>query len=296
MKQGREAGRLRSSSLLKNPSGDGRADYFRIFRQRRGCPPNRPLRKIWNLGAGPGTLATGRRSVSSRSIPSVTRSPRRQGHKSSFPVRSASLLSRPDLAVPKSWRAPDLLRSEHRGTLVIPRRFSHSHIQVARAAASTIGRSLRNPGANYLDTHRRRSPRCCPERQRENRRLPTRRHSDCGPGARPRGRTSSSRFDGAIPRGGAGDDPILADPASSRGDVVGRGARGRATGARRSRNRAAGGDRWRQACRSPRRWAPSRAGCQEPEGRARQARHDDSEAGGHAEARTSAGAMVDGEL
>jgi len=55
-------------------------------------------------GAGAGTPATGRRSVSSRSIPSVMRSPRR-GRKSSFPVRSASLLSRPDLGSPKPRRA-----------------------------------------------------------------------------------------------------------------------------------------------------------------------------------------------
>src|SRR5208337_873457 len=69
-------------------------------------------------------------------------------HVAAFPVRSSSLLSRPDLAAPKprsamkemggaeppgatrsapccarawqGWRAPDLLRSEHRGTIIIP--------------------------------------------------------------------------------------------------------------------------------------------------------------------------------
>jgi transposase InsO family protein len=90
---------------------------------------------------------------------------RRQPHKSSFPVRSANLLSRPDLAAlqPRSatkemggaqppaatrsapsrarawrgWRAPDLLRSEHRGTLITSRRFASA--PAAATAASSIG-------------------------------------------------------------------------------------------------------------------------------------------------------------
>ena len=99
--------------------------------------------------AGVGRPATGHRSASSRSIRSVIPSFGRQPHKSSFPVRSVNLLSHPDLAAPKprratqemggveppgathsapccarawrGWRAPDLLRSEHRGTLVTNR-------------------------------------------------------------------------------------------------------------------------------------------------------------------------------
>jgi putative transposase len=96
-------------------------------------------------------------------IPSSGRPP----HKSCFPVRSESLLSRPDLAAPKprratqemggaeppaatrsarcrarawrGWRAPDLLRSEHRGTLVTSRRFAFPDIYAASTAASSIG-------------------------------------------------------------------------------------------------------------------------------------------------------------
>jgi transposase InsO family protein len=92
---------------------------------------------------------------------------RRQPHKSSFPVRSANLLSRPDLAAlqPRSatkemggaqppaatrsapsrarawrgWRAPDLLRSEHRGTLITCRSFASPDIYAASTAASSIG-------------------------------------------------------------------------------------------------------------------------------------------------------------
>ena len=88
-------------------------------------------------------------------------------YKSCFPVRSESLLSRPDLAAPKprratqemggaeppaatrsarcrarAWRgrrAPDLLRSEHRGTLVTSRRFAFPDIYAASTAASSIG-------------------------------------------------------------------------------------------------------------------------------------------------------------
>ena len=55
--------------------------------------------------AGAARPATGRRSASSRSIRSATLSSRRRPHKSSFPVRSASLLSRPDLATPRPRRA-----------------------------------------------------------------------------------------------------------------------------------------------------------------------------------------------
>ena len=51
--------------------------------------------------AGVGRPATGNRLAPSPSIRSATSSSGRQPHKSSFPVRSASLLSRPDLAAPK---------------------------------------------------------------------------------------------------------------------------------------------------------------------------------------------------
>jgi hypothetical protein len=55
--------------------------------------------------AGVGRPATGHRLASSPSIQSVTLSFGRRLHKSSFPVRSASLLSRPDLATPRPRRA-----------------------------------------------------------------------------------------------------------------------------------------------------------------------------------------------
>jgi transposase InsO family protein len=52
-----------------------------------------------NVGAG--RPATGNQSAPSPSIRSATSSSGRQPHQSCFPVRSASLLSRPDLAAPK---------------------------------------------------------------------------------------------------------------------------------------------------------------------------------------------------
>jgi putative transposase len=55
--------------------------------------------------AGVGRPATGRQSSPSPSIRSATLSSGRQHHKSCFPVRSVSLLSRPDLATPKPRRA-----------------------------------------------------------------------------------------------------------------------------------------------------------------------------------------------
>ena len=55
--------------------------------------------------AGVGRPATGHRLAPSPSIRSVTSWFGRPPHKSSFPVRSASLLSRPDLAAPKPRRA-----------------------------------------------------------------------------------------------------------------------------------------------------------------------------------------------
>src|SRR5208283_4650476 len=102
-------------------------------------------------------------------IRSATLSSGRRPHKSCFPVRSASLLSRPDLAVPKprsatkemggaeppaatrstpcrarawrGWRAPDLLRSEHRGPLLTSRRVASPDIY----AALGIGGHLATP-------------------------------------------------------------------------------------------------------------------------------------------------------
>ncbi len=75
---------------------DGRvlAARHEVYRTGEGHHPRR-----WS-----GKPATGRRTVASRSIPSGTRSPR-QGRRSSFPVRSASLLSRPDLGLSKPRRA-----------------------------------------------------------------------------------------------------------------------------------------------------------------------------------------------
>ena len=55
--------------------------------------------------AGVGGPATGHRLAPSPSIRSVTSWFGRPPHKSSFPVRSASLLSGPDLAAPKPRRA-----------------------------------------------------------------------------------------------------------------------------------------------------------------------------------------------
>ena len=132
-------------------------------------PATRSTRTHGNAtrNAGVGRPATGHRLASSPSIRSATSSSGRQPHKSSFPVRSASLLSRPDLAAPKprratqemggaeppgatrsapcrarawrGWRAPDLLRSEHRGTLSTSRRFASPDIYAASTAASSIG-------------------------------------------------------------------------------------------------------------------------------------------------------------
>ena len=107
------------------------------------------------------------RLASSRLIRNATLSSRRRHRKSCFPVRSDSLLSRPDLALPKprratkemggaeppaatrsapcrarawrGWRAPDLLRSEHRGTLFTSRRFASPNIDAASAAVSSRG-------------------------------------------------------------------------------------------------------------------------------------------------------------
>jgi transposase InsO family protein len=55
--------------------------------------------------AGAGQPVTGHRLAPSPSIQSATASSGRQPHKSCFPVRSANLLSRPDLTVPKPRRA-----------------------------------------------------------------------------------------------------------------------------------------------------------------------------------------------
>jgi hypothetical protein len=125
--------------------------------------------------AGVGTRVTGRRSVSSRSIRSATLTFRRRAPKSSFPVRLASLLSRPDLATPRprstteemggaeqraahliarGWRAPHLLRSEHHGTLTTRWRCAPPDTEIDSSAATTIDLSSQNPGDNYLDTHR----------------------------------------------------------------------------------------------------------------------------------------------
>ena len=101
--------------------------------------------------AGAGRPGTGRQPPPSRSIRSGIASSARPHQKSSFPVRSAHLLSRPDLAPPRRgtqrrglgreertkgaeppaatrsevsmarWRAPDLPRSEYRGILNLTR-------------------------------------------------------------------------------------------------------------------------------------------------------------------------------
>jgi hypothetical protein len=132
-------------------------------------PATRSTRMHGNAihNAGVGRPAIGHRLASSPSIRNATLSSGRQPHKSGFPVRSANLLSRPDLAAPKprratkerggaeppaatrsapcrarawrGWRAPDLLRSEHRDTLITNRRFASPHLYAARPAASSIG-------------------------------------------------------------------------------------------------------------------------------------------------------------
>jgi len=138
-------------------------------------PATRSTRRHGNAtrNAGVGRPAIGHRLAPSPSIRSATASSGRQLHKSCFPVRAANLLSRPDLTVPKprratkemglgreertnqshpqpraarpgararrGWRAPDLLRSEHRGKLITSRRFAPPDIYAASTAASSIG-------------------------------------------------------------------------------------------------------------------------------------------------------------
>jgi hypothetical protein len=117
--------------------------------------------------AGVGRPAIGHRVASSPSIHSATRLSGRQRQKSCFPVRSANLLSRPDLAAPKPRSAtkemggaepPAATRSapcrarqgeagEHRtfsavstvATLITSRRFAARDIRAASTAASSIG-------------------------------------------------------------------------------------------------------------------------------------------------------------
>ena len=122
---------------------------------------------------------TGHRQPPSPSIQSATSLSGRQRRQFRFPVRSASPLSRPDLAAPKPRRATKEMggaeppgatrrapwrtsmarmastapsRSEHRGTLTTSRKIDPP---AASAANSAIGESLHNPCGNYLDTHRR---------------------------------------------------------------------------------------------------------------------------------------------
>jgi hypothetical protein len=132
-------------------------------------PATRSTRTPGNAtrNAGVGRPATGHRLASSPSIRNAMLSSGWPPRKSCFPVRSANLLSRPDLAAPqprratkemggaeppaatrsapcrarawRGWRAPDLLRSEHRGTLITRRRFASPNIDPASAAASSIG-------------------------------------------------------------------------------------------------------------------------------------------------------------
>jgi hypothetical protein len=138
-------------------------------------PATRSTRRHDNAtrNAGVGRPATGHRSGSSPSIRSAIPSSGQRPHKACFPVRSASLLSRPDLAAPKprratqetglgreertnrshpqpraerpgarawrGWRAPDLLRSEQRGMLITSRRFASPDVYAASTAASSIG-------------------------------------------------------------------------------------------------------------------------------------------------------------
>ena len=72
---------------------------------------------------------------------------RRRWEERSHPQPRAA---RPIARAWRGWRAPDLLRSEHRGTLITSRRIAPS----ASAAVPAIGEPLRNPCGNYLDTHR----------------------------------------------------------------------------------------------------------------------------------------------
>ena len=132
-------------------------------------PATRSTRRHGNAtrNAGVGRPAIGHRLAPSPSIRSATLSSGPRPHKSGFPVRAANLLSRPDLAAPvprratkemrgaeppaatrsapararawRGWRAPDLLRSEHRDTLITNRRFASPDIYAASAAASSRG-------------------------------------------------------------------------------------------------------------------------------------------------------------
>ncbi len=129
---------LRYRSVMPGRMATCLAPATRSTRPHVNAPPS----------AGVGRPATGHRLASSRSIRSATLSSGRQPHKFSFPVRSVSLLSGPDLPTPgrgaqrrgweeqshpepraapqawRGWRAPDLPRSEHRGTLGSSRRIS----------------------------------------------------------------------------------------------------------------------------------------------------------------------------
>jgi hypothetical protein len=129
--------------------------------------------------AGADRPTTGHQLAPSLSIQSATLSSERQPQKSSFLVRLASLLSRPDLATPKprratqgmglgreertnrshpepraarpiarawrGWRAPDLRRSEHRGILGVSRRFASPDIKAATTAVASIGEIVTRP-------------------------------------------------------------------------------------------------------------------------------------------------------
>lgn len=116
----------------------------------------RPIR-----GVGAGRPATGRRSPPSPSTPSVTSTSRQPCLKGCFPVRPAGLLSRPALtpprpwratqgmggaeprAAPRAWRAPDLPRSEHHGTLTTARSVTPSHAATVEIPTRIKENSLR---------------------------------------------------------------------------------------------------------------------------------------------------------
>ena len=117
-------------------SGTDCAPFMRGF----SCSPlaTRSTRMHDNAtrNAGVGRPATGNRLALSPSIRSATSSSGRQPHKSSFPVRSANLLSRPDLTAPKP-RSATKEREER------PR--SHAQRALSRASMARLASTGPSP-------------------------------------------------------------------------------------------------------------------------------------------------------
>jgi hypothetical protein len=66
--------------------------------------------------------------------------------------------TRPDLAAPKPWRAPDLLHSEHRGTLITSRKSASQYIYATSTAASSIGKIIAEFNGLHLSHSHRQPP------------------------------------------------------------------------------------------------------------------------------------------